>query len=157
MADHSETVIDAIVAAVAAISTGGGASFTPAVAERHDRYQSTKGPLPNIQVFRGNYRLSREEFGGNWRIDLFVDVWLLIQADKTGATPTDKQVNLAYSDVVAAVVAIDWDAVDATLVAVDSTPLITENEDDPDDGVIITFQVQYKLEFGDLNNAIDPS
>lgn len=146
-----------MVTALAAISTGSGDSFTPTVAERFDRYNSTKGPLPNIKVWRSNYRMGREETGtGTWKCDLFVDVELLVEADKSGTTPTDKQVNLAYSDVVKAVSAMDWETLLAFLAAVDSTPLIQENEEDPDDGIIITFQIQYQLQFGDLTNSVDP-
>lgn len=157
MADHSEVIIDAMVVALAAISTGGGASFTPAVVERVDRYNTAKGPLPNIQAARAAYVKDREEFGGNWRADLFVEVLLLIKADKTGTTATDKQVNVAYSDVAAAVIGMDWQTLGANLARIESNPLRTEDEDDPDDGIIITFNVQYKLAFADLTLVVDPS
>ena len=158
MADHSEVVIDAMVVALAAISTGSGDSFTPAVAERHDRYQSVKGDLPNIQVARQLYRQSREPSGaGNWVSDLFVDVMLLIDATKDGVTPTDKQISVAESDCKNAIIGMDWETLAANLAGFESTPLSEESPEEPDNGIIITVNVQYKLAFADLTLSIDPS
>jgi len=156
MADHAEVIIDAMVVACAAIATGSGDSFTPAQVERFDRYTSERGPLPNIQIERANYRKFRGDIGGNWTCDLFVDVTLLVLSDETGTTPTDKQISIASSDVENAVIAMDYEALKANLAGIESTPMIKETEEDPDDGIIITFQFQYKLQFADLTNSIDP-
>lgn len=157
MTDHCETIIDAMVTAFGLIATGSGDSFTPSVVQRLDRFNSTVGVLPNIQVRRADYRKSREDFGGNWRCDLFVEVLLLIDADETGATATDKQVSIAAGDVEGAVIGMDWETLKANYANVETTPLVRENEEEPDNGMLLTFQVQYTLAFEDLSIVVDPA
>lgn len=158
MADHSEVILDAFLAAMAAISTGSGDSFTPQVVQRWGRYQSQMGPVPNIQVDRGEYSLDREDVGGNWRADLIVDIELQIEPDEDVAgEPTSKTENVAYSDVVNAAINMDWETLKANLARVESTPFRREDPDEPSDGMVITFLVEYRLAFDDLSLVVDPS
>lgn len=156
MSLHSETILDSVVAAIAAISTGSGATFTPAVAERFDRFNTTKGPLPNLQISRGRLDYSRQETGGNWTVDLEVEIQCALLQTAASGTRSDKAVNLAFGDIALAVINMDWQALKANLGAIRSIPYEDLDENEPETGIVVTFGVQYKLAFDDLTVVVDP-
>jgi hypothetical protein len=156
MALHAETILDAIVTALDAIRDDTGASFAPVLVARWDRYTAETGPLPSILVKRRRIVRDREEQGGGWRCDLEVDVWISIAAETDGSVPTDKAETLAAGDVEQAINGMDWQTLEANLARIESRSLWEEDEQEPNDGAIVSLVVQYKLAYEDLETVIEP-
>lgn len=156
MAQHAETLIDAIVTALGSISTGNGNTFTPQVVARWDRYTATKGPIPNILVKRRRVIRDREEQGGGWRCDLEVDIWISILADTDGTPPTDAAESDAAFDIEKALNGMDWQALEANLARLESRSYFEEDENEPDDGIVVSAVVQYKVDYLNLETVIEP-
>jgi hypothetical protein len=156
MALHAETILDAIVTALDAIRDDPDATFAPVIVQRWDRYTSETGPLPSILVKRRRIVRDREEQGGGWRCDLEVDCWVSISAVTDGSVPTDKAETLAAGDVEKALNDMDWQSLQANLARLESRSQWEEDDQEPNDGAIVSLVVQYKLAYENLETVIEP-
>lgn len=151
----SFTVIDAIITALEAIDGSGSDSFTPSIVQRHDEDRSVEGSPASIIVRRTGTARGREDSGSGWIVDLGIEIDCNVYSGEESDVTSDELIEEAEEDVFRALVAMDWETLQANLSLFNSITFREEDPEHPVAGFTATVEVQYKVAYDSPGTIID--
>jgi hypothetical protein len=149
----SEDVLDALGAALAAISTTAEDSFTPAIVARWGHCRALHEEVPSISYWIDSPTDARA--GSIFQSSLGVTVRVVVEFSDDASNPTDMVANKAREDVLRALArGVDWNALPAALTRVGSTTFRDIDEDETDNGAEIYLDFEMEKAFEDPQTTL---
>lgn len=155
MADpQSELIINAVLAALQAINASAGYYTTPQSVNRYDREDDSSVGRPAIRIYKNAE--AKNLRGATWDCDLTVEIEGLIdpEEDAIDGQLTDRLIALLGDDIEKALTTVDWGSLHAVFNRMDSISTITDNPNDPEDGLRITLRINYGHDVNDTRAAL---
>ena len=149
MADHTETIIQAIIIALQGITEDNGYAITIQSVQRYDRLRLTTNEKPCIHVsWNGN---NRHQVGAGWDTLLTVHLDVYLQEYFEDTRSTDEILELYKWAVETGLTSMNWGGLAADLQDMNSTYFaITDPAGATEDGVEFDLTIYYRLELFEL-------
>jgi hypothetical protein len=152
----SETIIDAVIAAIDAVTVQAGYNNTLGYVGRFSRFYRDDGDRPSVTVRWVGDTLSDYSGKTERLASTRLEIIALLKRNPNSPETTDQQSNILGFDVMTALTNIDYSSVVYDLGDLSSTPLIDYEDDEPADGVRVDATFTYWVDETDIHTLTGP-